>query len=192
MALITAPTNIGFASITLSAIQAIATSQSPYTFKQQVIRHTGDRWEAQIAIPSVNRANAEPWVSFLLRCKGPTNTFLLGDPTGKVQQGNASNMRITGSKGSDTVTLNAMTGTIKAGDYFQLGTGSNSQLYKVLNDASASGSVDIFPRLRQAQLSTLVDLTEAQGVFRLRNAVSSWQIDNAGFYGIQFECVEVI
>ena len=192
MALITAPTNIGFASITLNAVQAIATSQSPFTFKQQVIRHTGDRWEAQIAIPSVNRENAEPWVAFLLRCKGPMNTFLLGDPSGKVQRGNASNMRITGSKGADTVTLNAMTGTIKAGDYFQLGTGSNSQLYKALNDASSGGSLDIFPRLRQAQLSTLVDLTEAQGVFRLRNAVSSWQIDNAGFYGIQFECVEVI
>ena len=193
MALITAPTNIGFSSITLSAVQAIVSSESPFTYKQQVIRHTGDRWEASVSIPSVNRELAEPWVAFLLRCKGPTNTFLLGDPSGVAQQGTAGNMRVTGAKGADSVTLNStMTGTTKAGDYFQLGTGVNSQLYKVLNDGSASDEVDIFPRLRQAQSNTLIDLTSLQGHFRLKQAVSSWDINNAGFFGINFECVEVI
>ena len=36
MALKTAPTDIGFAQITLSAMNAVATSESPFTYKQQI------------------------------------------------------------------------------------------------------------------------------------------------------------
>lgn len=192
MAHITIPTNIGYASIRLRAKQAVAMSESPFTYSQQVIRHTGDRWEASVVIPSTQRDLAEPWVAFLLRCKGPVNTFNLGDPSGSTQQGNIVGMQISGSQGADSVTVTATSGTIKAGDYFQVGTGSSAKLYKALNDASNGSTLDIFPRLRSAASTTSVDLTAPVGTFRLATSVSEWEINNAGFFGIQFECIEVI
>lgn len=192
MAHISTPTSIGFASITLRASQTVSLSESPFTYKQQVIRHTGDRWEASVTIPSVGRELAEPWVAFLLRCKGPVNTFNLGDPLCVTAQGDITDMTITGSIGSDTVTVGATSGTIKAGDYFQVGTGADAKLYKALNDAGAAGTLDIFPRLRAAATATAVDITAAVGTFRLARPVSEWSINNTNSYGIQFDCVEVI
>lgn len=192
MAHISIPTAIGIAEITLRARQTVATSESPFTYKQQVIRHTGDRWEASVTIPSVQKDLAEPWVAFLLRCKGPVNTFNLGDPNMKTKQGNIVNMTITGSAGDDSVTVGATSGDIKAGDYFQIGTGSSAKLYKALNDAGNTETLDIFPRLRADASAASVDLTSPEGTFRLAQPVTEWSINNAGAYGIQFECVEVI
>ena len=192
MAHITLPTNIGYAGITLRAVQATVMSESPFTYAQQIVRHTGDRWEASVTIPSTQRDLAEPWVAFLLRCKGPVNTFNLGDPSGTSQRGNISGMTITGSSGDDSVTLGATSGTIKAGDYFQIGTNANAKLYKALNDASNGQSLDIFPRLRANASATSCDVTSPVGTFRLRGGMTEWEINNAGFFGIQFDCVEVI
>lgn len=192
MAHITVPTNIGYAGITLRAVQATVMSESPFTFAQQVVRHSGDRWEATVSIPSTQRDLAEPWVAFLLRCKGPVNTFNLGDPSGTSQRGNIVGMTITGTAGDDSVTVAATSGTIKAGDYFQIGTGASSKLYKALNDTSNGGTLDIFPRLRATASAVSADLTSPVGTFRLRNPVTEWDINNAGFFGIQFDCVEVI
>ena len=66
MALKTAPTDIGFAQITLSAMNAVATSESPFTYKQQIVQHTGQAWKASVTIPPVRRDLGEPWVAFLL------------------------------------------------------------------------------------------------------------------------------
>ena len=193
MAHITIPTTIGYESIVLKAVQASAVSQSPFTFKQQVVRHTGDRWEASISIPPVSRDIAEPWVAFLLRCKGPTNTFNLGDPTAATSNlGNIAGMTITGTAGSDSVTVGASSGTIKAGDYFQVGTNADAKLYKALNDAGNTDTLDIFPRLRAYASTTSVDTTAAVGTFRLASATQEWEITSPTIYGIQFDCFEAI
>ena len=45
------PTTIGIESIELRAVNAVATSQSPFTYKQQTVVHGGQRWEASVTIP---------------------------------------------------------------------------------------------------------------------------------------------
>jgi len=45
------PTTIGIESIELRAVNAVATSQSPFTYKQQTVVHGGQRWEAQLLSP---------------------------------------------------------------------------------------------------------------------------------------------
>ncbi len=59
------PTTIGIESIELRAVNAVATSQSPFTFKQQVVAHQGQRWEASVNIPSVRRDKAAAWKAML-------------------------------------------------------------------------------------------------------------------------------
>lgn len=192
MAHITLPTSIGYESIVLRALQASVTSQSPFTFKQQVIRFTGDRWEASVTIPPVSRELAEPWVAFLLRCKGPTNTFNLGDPTATTNLGDIAGMTITGTAGADSVTVGATSGTIKAGDYFQVGTNENSKLYKALNDAGNTDTLDIFPRLRANATTASVNTTAPVGTFRLSTGLQEWEITSPTIYGISFDCTEVV
>lgn len=86
---LTLPTSIGIANITLYANNAVAISQSPFTFQQQIIQHAGQRWTASVSIPPVRRDLAEPWNAFLLALKGPVGTFLLGDPNAKAPGGTA-------------------------------------------------------------------------------------------------------
>ena len=42
------PTTIGIESIELRAVNAVAVSQSPFTYKQQVVSHGGQKWEASL------------------------------------------------------------------------------------------------------------------------------------------------
>lgn len=183
------PTSIGIAEITLSANNAVAISQSPFTFQQQVIRHPGQRWTASVSIPPVRRDLAEPWVAFLLAMNGPVGTFLLGDPNGKAPQGTATAATITGTAGSASPTI-TMTGTLLAGDYIQLGSGTTATLYKVLQDRTDTGTIEIWPALRSSASSATVTLTNTVGRFRLSNNQQSFNINDASVYGISFDCVE--
>jgi hypothetical protein len=185
------PTTIGFESIELRAVNATITSQSPFSYKQQVISHTGQRWEASVSIPSVLRDLAEPWVAFLTALKGQTGTFLLGDPLGATPRGTVSSCTLTGTAGDESVAV-TMTGSLLAGDYIQLGSGTTARLHKVLVDQSGSGTLEIWPALRSTYSSATVTTTNAKGVFRLNQNMSSWQISNANSYGIAFEAVEAI
>lgn len=185
------PTTIGIASITLRAVNAVTTSQSPFTYKQQVVDFGGQRWEASVSIPSVHRDKASEWVAMLIALRGPVGTFLLGDPDYATPRGDASSVAVTGSAGASTVTV-AMTGTLKAGDYIQLGSGSSARLHKVLVDQTGNGTLEIWPSLRSDYSSATATLDSPKGVFRLKQNMTEWSINNASFYGISFEAVEVI
>ena len=127
------PTTIGIESIELRAVNAVATSQSPFTYKQQVISHTGQKWEASVTIPSVRRDKAAEWKAMLVALKGQTGTFLLGDPDYESPRGTVSSCSVTGNAGDETVDV-TMTGSLLAGDYIQLGGGSAARLHQVLVD----------------------------------------------------------
>jgi hypothetical protein len=185
------PTSIGIESIELRAVNAVATSQSPFTFKQQVISHGGQKWEASITIPPVHRDLAAPWKSMLVALKGPTGTFLLGDPDYATPQGTVSSCTLSGTVGAETATV-VMTGTLKAGDYIQLGSGSAAKLHQVLVDKTGNGNLEIWPALRASYTNQSVIFNNPKGVFRLSTNVTSWSINNASVYGISFEAVEVI
>lgn len=194
------PTSIGIAQIELRAVNAVATSQSPFTFKQQVVSHQGQRWEASVSIPSVRRDLAAPWKNMLVGLKGPTGTFLMGDPDYAtprgtlISNGDSITATATGSAGDDdvTITMTSGTDTLLAGDYIQLGTGSEAKLHQILSDITGTGQVDIWPNLRTDYTAETVITTSPKGVFRLKENISSWSINNSSFYGISFEAVEAI
>jgi len=185
------PTSIGIESIELRAVNAVATSQSPFTYKQQIISHGGQKWEASVNIPSVHRDKAAQWKALLVGLKGQTGTFLLGDPDYATPQGTVSLCTLTGSAGDETVTV-VMTGTLLAGDYIQLGSGSAAKLHQVLLDQDGDGSLEIWPALRSDYTSETVIFNAPKGVFRLATNISSWSINNASTYGISFEAVEAL
>ena len=185
------PTTIGIESISLRAVNAVTTSQSPFTYKQQVVAFGGQRWEASVSIPSVRRDLAADWKAMLLALKGPIGTFLLGDPDYATPRGDVTSCVLSGNAGDETVTV-VMTGTLKAGDYIQLGSGLNSRLHQVLVDKTGSGNLEIWPALRSDYNSQSVVFNNPKGLFRLKQNVTEWSINNASAYGISFDAVEVI
>lgn len=185
------PTTIGIESIELRAVNAVAVSQSPFTYKQQIVSQGGQKWEASVSIPSVRRDLAADWKALLVALKGQTGTFLLGDPDYATPRGDVSSCTLTGDAGDSNVSV-TMTGTLKAGDYIQLGSGSSARLHQVLIDQTGSGSLEIWPDLRSTYTDATVTFNNAKGVFRLSTNITSWSINNASSYGISFEAVEAI
>ena len=186
------PTTIGIESIELRAMNAVAVSQSPFTYKQQVVAHQGQIWSASVSIPSVRRDLAADWKAMLVALKGSVGTFLLGDPDYVTPRGTVSGTpTLSGTAGDSTVSV-TMTGTLLAGDYIQLGTGSAARLHQVLVDQSGSGNLEIWPDLRSTYSGETVIYSSPKGVFRLGNSTTSWSIDNASFYGISFEAIEAL
>jgi len=186
---INTPTTIGIESIEIRAVNSVATSQSPFTYKQQVVSHGGQRWEASVNIPTVRRDLAASWKAFLVGLKGQTGTFLLGDPDYSSPRGTISSATVSGSAGDESVSV-VMTGTLLAGDYIQLGSGSAAKLHQVLQDQSGDGTLEIWPGLRSDYTAETVIFSNPKGVFRLKENMSSWNINNASAYSISFEAVE--
>tara|TARA_S200002703_G_scaffold23455_1_gene20281 strand:- start:575 stop:1207 length:633 start_codon:yes stop_codon:yes gene_type:complete len=203
---LTLPTTKGVAAINLRAVNAVAISQSPFTFKQQVIAHQGQRWEADITLPPMKRADAEVWVSFLVSLAGRRGTFTMGDPNCAAARGSASVTPGTpvvngGGQTGSSLTVSGLpasaTGYLLVGDYIQLGGGSSASLHKVMQqvDSSASGtaSIEIWPYIRTAPSdSASVVVGDAVGVFRLSSNETNWSIDTASFYGISFAATEAV
>ena len=201
------PTTIGIAEIELRANNVVGVSQSPFTYKQQIVQHQGQRWEASVSIPPVRKDLAEEWIAFLISLKGPVGTFYLGDPNmatprGTILSGTTVTLDSAAAAGDETVALTKGAGPAKSnvflpGDYIQIGTGSGRTLHKVLNtvdwDANGDGTADIWPHIRGTVASgTSVVHQSTTGKFRLTSGLTSWSINNASTYGISFDAVEVI
>jgi len=85
----------------------------------------------------------------------------------------------------------------KAGDYFQLGSGSSARLHMVTADATSNGSgeatLDIWPPLRASPADNAgLTIASPKGVFRLTGDDTGWDVDQAAIYGITLQAVEVI
>lgn len=200
------PTATGIASVNLRGVNAVSISQSPFTFKQQVIAHQGQRWEAEVTLPPQHRDTAETWLAFLMSLQGARGTFLLGDPNAASARGSASITQGTpvvngADQTGQSLTVTGLpvstTGYLLAGDYIQLGGGASATLHKVLqnvdSDISGQANIDLWPVIRTAPSNgSAVVVGNAQGVFRLSSNQSEWSINNASVYGISFAAVEAV
>lgn len=197
------PTTSGIMRVRLVANDVVGVSQSPFTAVQQVYRYTGQFWEADITLPPMKRADAEYWISFLLKLNGPFGTFLMGDPNGATPRGIATGTPLVngaGQTGNELITdgwTTSQTGILKAGDYIQLGTGATSRLYKVLDDVNSDGSgnatLTVWPDLRSAPAdNAAITVSNTKTTFRLNSAQTSWDINEATIYGLTFGAREAL
>mgnify|MGYP007073187886 FL=1 len=200
------PTVTGIAQIELRATNAVAYSRSPFTFAGQAHAYAGQMWQADVTLPAMNRASAEEWVSFLISLRGQFGTFLLGDPAGATPRGIAATLAgsptvdgadQTGGTLDITGASRNKTNWLRAGDYIQIGTGSNSKLYKVLTNTNTNNSgectVDIWPHIRTAHANgASITTSNAKGLFRLAANETSWSVNEASIYGITFGAMEAL
>lgn len=197
------PTHTGIRNITFRMSTRTALSESPFTFKQQVIAYAGRRWEVDVTLPPMRHTDARRWLAWLAKLDGNINTFTLGDPLGATARGSAGGTPLvagadqTGASLSvDGCTLST-TGWLLEGDYIQLGTGANARLYMVTADVNTSGTgtaaIPIWPEITIAPADNApVIVSDTVAAFRLSNNVSTWSADEASIYGINFSGVGLV
>lgn len=174
--------NVGFQNMTMRLRSATSISTSPFTYDQQTFQHQGVRWEAEVTLPPLTRADAKQVEAFFASLRGQGQTFTMGNPlhnvtaVGTITSGSRNTMSVTGS----------VAGAV-AGDYFEV----NGALYIITEIAEST--FDIMPPLRTAITSaTSMDFTLPQGNWRLASNEIEWNINQASLYGFTFACVEAI
>ena len=197
------PSHTGIRSINLRAVQTVGMTMSPFTYKQQTVVHPGQRWEAEITLPAMQRTNAEAWIGWLLSLRGRSGTFLLGDPLATSPIGNGGGTPVVkgASQTGSTLLIDGCTASqssyLAAGDYIQIGAAASSQLYKVTqvsaSDGSGNATLEIWPELRSSPADNAsITVSSAKGLFRLSTNEVDWSINEASMFGMTFPAVEAI
>jgi hypothetical protein len=153
------PSAITVSSLRITPRNAVSRNMSKFSFVEQVYDFGGEMWSVEGTLPLMNRDTAESYMSFVFKLKGRFGTFLFPLPTSISQARGAwggTPQVDGGGQTGDTLDVkglpNSVTGVVKAGDYINLGSGANTKLHKVLDDADSNGSgeatLNIWPSLR--------------------------------------------
>lgn len=197
---LTLPTNKAPMRISMLAAASVAVSTSPFSYSSQVQAFSGQLWRAEVTLPVMERADAEEWISFLLKLNGREGTFLLGDYAAKTPRGGSPGTPLVKGAGQTGQTLltdgwgATQTDVLMAGDYFSIG----QRLHKVLEDADSNGSgestLTFWPALRSSPADNASLVTAScVGLFRLaNNAYQIHSADAAKHFSISFSAEEAI
>ena len=199
------PDTTSFQSIKLKARNAVAVTESMFTYQQRTQQNQGQRWEADVKIVPKNRTDAEVWITFLMSLKGRLGTFLMGDPAGATPLGVATGTPLVkgaSQVGEDLITDGwtiSTTGILVKGSYVQLGSGATSTLHKSLTTVNSNGSgeatLTLWPAIT-AQTSPAdnapLTISSAKGLWRLKDNLFEFDIDTAIIYGIEFAAIQAL
>ncbi|MBC2731384.1 hypothetical protein [Thiobacillus sp.] len=196
---ITLPSSPAPANIRIYPRSIVGVGVSPFSGAQQVYRHQGQFWQADITMPSMYRAEAAPWIAAMLQLNGRYGTFRLGDASHQTPTGVATGIPLVngaGQTGQSLVTdgwTAGVTGILKQGDYIEVA----SRLYMVMVDADSDGSgnatLDIWPRLRVATLDNeAITVNSPRGIFRLASNEMPWLAKPGRIVELSFSAVEAL
>lgn len=185
------------ARIQLGMRSVVALVESVFSLAAQTQKHQGQAWLATVTWPILDRADGEEVAAFLGKLNGVQRRFTMGLPADlATARGSASSAPGTpvvdgASQTGGVLAIRGapagVTGYLLKGDYFQLGTGLTTRLYKVLNDvdtdSAGDASIDIWPDLRisPGDGDTIV-VSNPQGLWRLTSNLNTWDIDEAIHY----------
>lgn len=202
--LITLPTSSCVAEVVLTLRRAVSSTQSPFTMESQEFKWPGTQWMMEFEMPPfTNRSVAEDWICFGLQLEGGFNRFLMGDPSAKNPRGVATGTpKVNGADQfgktllTDGWTPNT-TNILMKGDYLQLGTGLDTQLYKsmsnVNSNASGEASILLHTDLRSSPNDNAdIVVNNAKGLFKLSSSDFSWSVSKGGIYRVNFSASEVV
>ena len=197
------PAALNERQLSIRARSTVEVSASPFTKEQQVYVFEGEWWEADISLAPMRRAEAEAWLAFLLSLNGREGTFLMGESVNITPRGPGTGTPLVNGalqSGKSLLTdgwSNGISGILKAGDWFQLGSGATSRLHKMTVDASSNGSgqatLDFWPRLRLPYADNApLTLNAPKTTWRLTSNDMEWSIGLAQLYGINFSAIEAL
>lgn len=199
---LTCPTTVKFESFTLRGMDVVASSTSPFSRVQQVYQHSGACWMAEVAWPLLKVNEVAEIIGFLDSLRGTYGYFLMGEPLYTIQGTGAGTPLVNGLHSARATSLATKGWTpaslvLRAGDLFQIGTGSSTRLYRNLTNATADGSgnvtLDIWPPLRATLTGdNPLTTTSPKGIWRLASNERGYDIVRPNKYRVAFAAVEYL
>jgi hypothetical protein len=196
---LTAPASPPPRRLQIKPAAIVGMSMSPFTGEQQIQAHQGAWWEAELDLPPMKRAAAAAWVGMFMALNFREGSFTLpAYPTTPL--GVASGTPLVNGNGQSGKSLatkdwgSGVTGIVRAGDLFQLGSGGSAHLYMVAQDANSSigstATLEIWPRLRVSPANDdPLTFNNPVGQWRLKEPFD-YTIDIAMIFGISVSLVE--
>lgn len=202
LALPTSAARYARASIGMESV--VGLGQSPFTFQAQAQVHAGQRWKLQLSLAPMRGRDFLDWNGWFGALNGMEGTFLAFDTAICKPFGVATGTPLVNGSGIEARSRTlptkgwtpGVTGILKRGDRFQLGTGAAARLYMVTKDAASDGSgnaaLDIWPALRAAPGNNdPLTISNPKTVFRLASNDQAFE-RSGGRYAVTIDAVEAL
>ncbi len=193
----TYPTSPEFRSINFSSEQKTKTSMtdSGKIFSTQV---DGQKFKFSATYPPMSRSDFAPVLAFIMKQRTQKETFQIALPDLKNAKGNVSGsvlVKNAHTAGDTTITVDAMTGTLKAGDFVKFA--GDTKVYMVVSDVTADGSneatLTIEPPLRSAiSDNASVTYDGVEFTVRLTNDLQQFSTDDLDTFKFEVDFIEAL
>ena len=193
----TLPTSPEFKSVGFTSEQKTITSttDSGKMFSTQI---DGQRFSFTASYPTMTRETFSPVLAFIMKQRSQQNTFQVSLPDLKNAKGNVSGTVLVDgahTAGDTTITVDAMTGSLLAGDFVKFA--NHSKVYMVVADVTADGSNDatltIEPPLRSNLANNeAVTYDGVQFTVRLSNDVQQFKTSVIDQYTFELDFIEAL
>ena len=193
----TYPTTPEFRSLNFASEQKTLTSttDSGKMFSTQI---DGQRFKFSATYPPMSRSDFAPVYAFIMKQRSQKETFQISLPDIKNAKGNVSGtvlVKNSHTAGDTTITVDAMTGTLKAGDLVQFA--GHNKVYMVVADATADGSneatLTIEPPLRSAVSdNAVVTYDGIEFTVRLTNDLQQFSTDDLDTFKFEVDFIEAL
>jgi hypothetical protein len=147
VSIITLPTGIYFGSFVISQKRFDLKEMSDTTGTAKERLMSPPRWRLSIGAPSigVGYTQAALWKNMVLQLRGSINHLAAYDvaqpvPVGTMRGAPVLSAQLAAGATSMSITAGTANGTLKVGDWLQIGTGLGSQLVSVAADVTLNGS----------------------------------------------------
>ena len=193
----TYPTSPEFRSIRFKSEQKTKTSttDSGKMFSTQV---DGQRFKFSATYPPMSRSDFAPVLAFIMKQRSQKETFQISLPDLKNAKGNVSGsvlVKNAHTAGDTTITVDAMTGTLKAGDFVKFA--GDTKVYMVVSDVTADGSneatLTIEPPLRSAiSDNASVTYDGVEFTVRLTNDLQQFSTNDLDTFRFEVDFIEAL
>lgn len=193
----TYPTTPEFRSLNFASEQKTLTSttDSGKMFSTQV---DGQRFKFSATYPPMSRSDFAPVLAFIMKQRSQKETFQISLPDIKNAKGNVSGtvlVKNAHSAGDTTITVDAITGTLNAGDLVKFE--GHNKVYMVVSDATADGSneatLTIEPPLRSAVSdNAVVTYDGVEFTVRLTSDIQQFTTDNLDTFRYEVDFIEAL
>ena len=192
----TYPTSPEFASVGFASEQKTITSTTD-SGKMFSVQVDGQRFKFSASYPPMNRSEFAPVYAFIMKQRSQKETFQISLPDLKNAKGDVSGVvetNGTANAGDTSVTVDGMTGTLKAGDFVKFN--GHSKVYMVVADATASAgsaTLTIEPPLREnLSDNEVVTYDGVEFTVRLTNDVQEFNTGDLDLYRFEVDFIEAL
>ena len=192
----TYPTTPEFRSMNFASEQKTLTSTTD-SGKMFSVQVDGQRFKFSASYPPMSRTDFAPVLAFIMKQRSQKETFQIALPDLKNAKGDVSGTVLVNgshSAGDTTITVDAMTGTLKAGDLVKF---AHSKVYMIVADVTADGSneatLTIEPPLREALADdSSVTYDGVEFTVRLINDVQQFNVGVDNYYRYEVDFIEAL